>query len=175
MLYHASAQPGIRELVPQISTHGRECVYAIANRLTALLFGAPKDDFDLLMDEAEGKPVIYECYPNALKAIYRGRSCSLYAVREDGFLSGQTGWDAELVCEHRVPVAAEERIGNIYDEIMDAVQSGACVLHAYSEDADYQSFLREELSERIRCFGITEAQMDADPRFQLYFSDLLAR
>ena len=175
MLYHASERAGIRELVPRMSTHGRRYVYALSNRVTALLFGAPKDDFDILMDEAEGKPAIYECYPDALKKVYWGKSCSVYAIREDGFLSGQTGWDAELVCEHSVPVVAEERIENLFDEIIDAIQSGACAFHAYSEDADYQNFLRDELSERIRSFGITEAQMDADPRFRLYFDELLAR
>ena len=175
MLYHASQQAGIKELVPKISTHGKSYVYALNSRLTALLFGSPKDDFDILIDEADGKPVIHECYPNALKKVYSGKSCSIYEVREDGFLSGQTGWDSELVCERSVPVAAEERIKNIYDEIVDAVQSGACIFHAYSKDAGYQDFLRDELSERIRSFGITEAQMNADPRFKLYFDELLAR
>ena len=174
MLYHASAQPGIRELVPQMSTHGREYVYAIKNRLTALLFGAPKDDFDILVDEVAGKTVIHECYPNALKEIYAGKSCSLYEVSADGFLAGQTGWDSELVCDHRVSVAAEDRIENLYEEILRAVQNGACVLHTYSRDAEYQDFLRDELSERIRSFRITDAQMNADPRFKLYFSELLA-
>ena len=175
MLYHASEQAGIRELIPQISTHGKRYVYAMNSRLTALLFGAPKDDFDILVDEAEGKPVIHECYPDALQKVYRGKSCSLYEVREDGFLSGQTGWDSELVCEHSVPVAAEERIENIYDEIADAIQSGACAFHAHSKDAGYQDFLREELSERIRDFGLTDAQMNADPRFKLYFHELLEK
>ena len=175
MLYHASQRAGITELVPQISTHGKGYVYALNNRLTALLFGAPKDDFDILMDESDGKPVIHECYPNALKRIYWGKSCSVYEVCEDGFLSGQTGWDSELVCAHSVPVAAEEKIENLYDEIMDAIRRGACVFHAYSEDAAYRDFLRDELSERICSFGITDAQMNADPRFKLYFDELLAR
>ena len=90
MLYHASTQTGIKELIPQSSTHGKKYVYALRNRLTAILFGAPKDDFDLLLDEDGGKPVIYECYPNALKHVYWGKSCSVYSVREEGFLSGQT-------------------------------------------------------------------------------------
>ena len=173
MLYHASKQAGLKELRPQISTHGKAYVYAINNRLTALLFGAPKDDFDILMDESNGTPVIYECYPDALKSVYWGKSCSLYSLSEDGFLANRTGWDPELVCERAVSVVCEERIENIYEEIIRAIQAGGCIFHPYSEDTEYQDFLRDELSERIKQFGITEAQMQADPRFELYFNRLL--
>lgn len=39
--------------------------------VTALLFGAPKDDFDFIMDiNEEGIPEIYECYKNAFEIIY---------------------------------------------------------------------------------------------------------
>ena len=171
MIYHASKQAGLKELIPQVSTHGKKYVYAIHNRVTALLFGAPKDDFDILMDEENGKPVIYECYPKALKRIYFGKSCALYGLLEEGFLSGQTGWEPELVCEHAVPVVCEEKIGNIYEEIMASIEKGDCIFHQYSEDETYRQFLRDELSERIRAFGRTE--LNADPRFELYFRGLL--
>lgn len=175
MIYHASKQMGLKELVPQISTHGKKYVYAINNRLTAILFGAPKDDFDVLIDELNGKPVIYECYPNALKRIYFEKTCFLYALGEDGFLFNQTGWEPELICEHSVPVVTEEKIENIYEEIVASIQNGDCIFHKYSEDEAYQNFLQDELSERIKLFGITDDQMNADPRFELYFKRLLAR
>lgn len=173
MLYHASKQAGLKELRPQVSTHGKAYVYAIKSRLTALLFGAPKDDFDILMDESNGTPVIYECYPKALKSVYGGKSCSLYGLSEDDFLTNQTGWAPELVCERVVPVVCEETIENIYEELIGAIQAGDCIFHPCSEDAQYQEFLRDELSERIREFGLTDAQMQADPRFELYFNRLL--
>lgn len=110
MLFHASKQSEIKELVPQISMHGRKYVYAVNHRLTAILFGAPKDDFDLLLDEADGKPIIFECYPNALRKIYFGKTCYLYTLHEEGFLPNQTGWDAEWVCEHTVPVVSEKKL-----------------------------------------------------------------
>lgn len=49
-----------------------------------ICFGAPKDDFDLLMDEVDGIPVLYECYPGAFQRIYAGKNCSLYEVSEEG-------------------------------------------------------------------------------------------
>ncbi len=175
MLYHASQQSGIKELVPQTSTHGKKYVYAINNRLTAILFGAPKDDFDILLDEVDGKPVIFECYPNALRKIYFEKNCYLYVLNEEGFFSNQTGWKPELVCEHSVPVVSEEKIENIYNVIIASIHTGDCIFHEYSTDDEYQAFLKDELSERVRHLGITDEQMDTDPRFELYFNSLVER
>ena len=173
MLYHASKQAGLKELIPNISTHGKKYVYAINSRLTAILFGAPKDDFDIIIDEADGKTIIYECYPNALYKVYFEKSCSLYEVCDDGFLANQTGWEPELVCEHSVTVENEIIIQNIYDEILKSVQNGDCTLFKYSDDEKYINFLRDELSERIVHYGITKEQMQNDQRFILYHNKLL--
>lgn len=173
MLYHASKTPGLKALLPSPSTHGKAYVYAIRERLTALLFGAPKDDFDLLMDEENGRPVVWECWPGALQKIYGGRQCSLYTVAEDGFLAGQTGWDPELVCETPVPVLKEEEIPDLYACLLRTRDAGECVLHFYSEDAAYQAFLREEIGERVADFGLTRQQMEADERFVRWFLPLL--
>lgn len=156
MLYHASNIANLKILKPAVSTHGEAYVYAIKSRLTAMLFGAPKDDFDLLIDEVNGIPVVYECYPDALKKIYGGRACSIYHVSEEGFLEGKTGWDAELVNPMPVEVVLEEKIEDIYKSIIDAAEKKLCVINYYSENREYQDFLREELQERISAFGITE-------------------
>ena len=60
MLYHVSPVAGLKTLQPRVSTHGKEYVYAIDNMVTALLFGAKKDDFDfLLYTDEKGTPIIY--------------------------------------------------------------------------------------------------------------------
>ena len=92
---------------------------------------------------------------------------------EKGFLFNQTGWAPELVCEHTVPVVCEEKIEDIYEEIMISIEKGDGIFHKYSEDEAYQQFLRDELSERIKDFSL--ADLKADPRFELYFHSLLAR
>ena len=164
MLYHASKEKGLTFLEPHISTHSRPYVYAIRNKTTAVLFGAPKDDFDLLTDEIDGIPHLYECYSNAVETIYRGKSCSLYSVSEEGFISGVTGWEPELVCENKVPVIREERMSDIFSYLSNAAAQGKCVIHRYSDEQQYRSMLREELSERIRCFGLSEEDIKKDPR-----------
>lgn len=104
MLYHVSSTSGIKILEPRVSSHGKAYVYAIDNLVMALLFGAKHDDFDFLLTEEEGKPTVYECYPNAFEKVYVGKSCAVYELKEDGFLSGMTSWEPELVCENKVEV-----------------------------------------------------------------------
>lgn len=172
MLYHASRTPGLAVLEPRVSTHGKPYVYAVDSAVTALLFGAPKDDFDLLTDAQNGVPVVWECRPNALRAVYAGKRCSLYTVAEDGFLAGQTGWAPERVCETPVRVASEERVPDLYDWIDAARRRGACVLHRFRADAEYHAFLLGEFRERIAAFGLTERAVRADARLAPFWDEL---
>lgn len=173
MLYHASITRGIKTLEPHVSTHGKAYVYAIRNQVTAICFGVPEDDFDLLMDERDGKTVLYECYPDALKRVYSGKSCSLYTVKEDGFLQGRTGWDEELVSENSVDVLQEQIIPDIYKYLVYAATKGDCIINLFSNDEKHTSMLREELSERIKIFGLSKEQMNNDWRFQKFLSKTL--
>ena len=92
MLYHVSHTRGITVLEPRVSSHGKPYVYAIENLVTGLLFGVKKDDFDfLLYTDDKGTPVLCECYPDAFQKKYEGQSCSVYEVKENGFLRGVTG------------------------------------------------------------------------------------
>lgn len=174
-LYHASNTPGIKRLEPHISSHGVPYVYAIKDRLTALLFGAPKDDFDLLVITDDGVTEVYECYPGAFEKTYKGKSCSLYEVDGTGFLSGVTSWDAEYVSESAAPVLFEDHIPDIYAELVSYAECGEIVIHRFSRDAEYLSLIKDELTSRIRDFGYTEERMDADPRFKLYLNEITGR
>jgi len=169
MLFHASKERGLKVLEPHISTHGKAYVYAINSKITALCFGAPKDDFDLLMDEICGITHLYECYPDATEKIYKNKSCSLYEVDNAGFESGKTGWDAEYVCEKAVSVQKEDYIEDIYSVLLDAQNAGGCVIHRYSEESEYQKMLKEELGERIKLFGLDELKIENDPRLKRVF------
>ncbi len=119
MLYHVSPLSGLKTLQPRQSSHFKTYVYAVDNLVTGLLFGASKDDFDLLLcsDEKE-TPIAYECCPNALETIYKGKGCSVYALSEQGFQQGMTGWAPEYVCEEAIPVQSESIVADIYDKII---------------------------------------------------------
>lgn len=168
MLYHGSKEQGLRYLKPRVSTHGKPYVYAINNKITAACFGAPHDDFDFLMDEIDAVPHLYECYPDSIEKVYEGKSCYIYEVSEEGFAAGKTGWSAELVCEHEVPVVNEEYVEDLYLRLKQAEQQGECIIHYYSEEAGYQNMLKEQLGARIKAFKLTEEQIQNDPRLKAF-------
>lgn len=173
MLYHASKVQGLSVLIPHKSTGRKAYVYAINNKISALCFGAAKDDFDLLMDEADGITILKECYPHALEKVYSGKPCSLYAVNDDLFVSGATGWDAEFVSENPVEVISEEMVPDILACLLQAAEQGKCIIQRYTEDEAYQSMLRDEIKERIAAFNLTEDQIRQDYRFERYFRAFL--
>lgn len=173
MLYHASQMTGLKELIPQVSTHGKPYVYAIRSRMMAMLFGTQKDDFDLLVDAENGKAILYECYPDAVKKVYSGKSCSIYSVEETGFQEGLTGWDEELVCPTSVAIVSEETVKDIHEQLMLAVEEGNCEIHFYERSEKYLSFLRDELQERVDTFGISREYREHDSRFVQYHNVLL--
>ena len=91
MLYHVSPKTGLKTIQPHVSTHKKAYVYAIENMVTGILFGAKQDDFDFIISTDESDtPIIYECYPDAFKKIYQGKSRSVYLVDEKDFQRGLT-------------------------------------------------------------------------------------
>ncbi len=172
-MYHVSPVKGIEELKPSISSHGKAYVYAIDILTVALLFGAKKDDFDLLLDVDDGKAVVWECYPDAFKKIYDNKSCSVYTVDERYFKNGQTSWEHEYVCERSVPVLSEKRISNLYLELKNEMEKGNLILNYYSENEAYQKFLKDELKSRMIDFNLIDYFKNDDPRGKLYFQNIL--
>lgn len=162
MLYHVSPTPGLTVLEPRISTHGQSWVYAVADRPTALLFGAKQDDFDFCIDTEDGHPVVWECYPGALESCYGGKTCSVYEVAEAGFLSGQTGWDAELVNPAPVPVLQETRVSNLLEALEQAEREGQMTVHRYEDTPEYRRFVSEHVVDRLvrfDCIHTTEERL----------------
>lgn len=173
MLYHVSPIPGLTVLQPQISSHGKAYVYAVEQLATGLLFGAPKDDFDFLMDcDEDGTPVVYECYPNALEEKYCGKRCSVYEVNEDGFQRGITGWEPELVCETSVPVQREVQIADLYVRLLQEQEQGQLILYRYNDTPDYRRLISGHIVDRLIRFNVLEYQ-DTDRRFQTYYAKII--
>ena len=174
MLYHVSPVHGIKVLEPRVSTHGKAYVYAIENSVTALLFGAPKDDFDFMMDEEDGIPVVYECYPGALEVRYKGKNCSVYEVEETGFLRSVTGWEPELVCESAVPVIRETVVTDLYGMLADEADNGNLKLHRYREEMEYKQLIEDHITDRlIRFRSLEHDYINTDMRFKKYYSGLV--
>lgn len=173
MLYHVSQQSGLHLLKPRVSSHGKPYVYAVDNLTMGLVFGARHDDFDfLLSDDAEGRPVLYECYPEAFTQVYGGKSCSVYTVSETGFARGVTGWAPELVCEREVPVQQEWRIERLDKRLLQEASSGRLIIHRYAHTNTYKKRIAEHIVDRLIRFDALE-RLDTDPRFQTHYQKLV--
>lgn len=175
MLYHASRTAGLKTLQPHVSTHKKAYVYGICDPATALLFGAGADDFDLIIQtDEEDIPAVFECYPNALEAVYSGRSCSLYEVDERGFERAMTSWTPELVCEGAVDVQSETVIDDIYTKLLEYEQRGLVELIRYERNDEYRRQIATHIVDRIIRFGVKlEDCLEQDERFSLYYKNIV--
>lgn len=170
-LYHASKITGLTKLFPRVSSHQTEYVYAIENPVTALLFGAPKDDFDFLLDEENGITTVYECYYNAFENIYKNQNCSLYKVDSSLFKKGKTGWEPEWVSEQPAVVLQEIKINNLYEELQKAQTQNQLIIHKFSEQDSYKAMISQHVVDRLIRFNLLE-NAEQDPRFQKQFYKL---
>lgn len=171
MLYHVSSTAGIKILEPRVSSHQKAYVYAIDNLVTALLFGARQDDFDFLIDEKGGKPIIYECYPNAFETVYTGKDCSVYEIAEAGFLRGVTSWEPELVCEHAVEVLREVKVTDLYERLLEEEKQGNLQINRYQDTMEYKKIISEHIVDRMIRFDALE-HLETDARFQKYYKKI---
>lgn len=153
MLYHASDTPNLTVLEPRASTHGTPYVYALESFAQTLVFGVHHDDFDFNISTVDGKLVVSECYPGALERVYKGKNCSVYAVADDGFERGRTGWNSELVCPREVKVVSETRI----DDLLTALRENDEIeLVEYRDEPEYKRFVANHVVDRMIRFGVLD-------------------
>lgn len=160
MLYHISKTAGLIILKPQVSTHKKPYVYAIENVVTGLLFGAPHDDFDFIIREEKGIPIIMECYPGAFPSVFQGKSCSIYEISEEGFLRGMTSWSPELVNENEVAVAREIPVDDLYLRLLDEESGGNLIIRRYEDTQAYKHLVSEHIVDRLIRFDAVSTESE---------------
>lgn len=175
MLYHVSQKTGLKILQPHLSTHKKAYVYAIENIVTGMLFGTKQDDFDFMIStDDKNIPVLYECYPNAFENIYKGKSCSVYLVNDEGFQRGMTSWEPELVCESEVEVIEEIFIKDLYQRLLEEEQGGNLIIYRYEFCDEYRKRISSHIVDRLIRFEIDlDKCTEQDQRFSLYYKDLI--
>lgn len=174
IVYHVSDTSGIRVLQPRVSTHKKPYVYAIDNLVTGLLFGVRKDDFDFLITtDQEDRPVVYECYPDAFRQKYEGRSCSIYELSEEGFVRGATSWTPELVSERETPVLRETAVTDLYSRLLEEEKQGNLVLQRYQDTSEYKKMIVIPIVDRLIRFDVLDGDWERDSRFATYYRPLI--
>ena len=175
MLYHVSPVAGLKILQPRVSTHGKAYVYAVENMVAGLLFGVRHDDFDFIISNNEkGTPILYECYPDALKSVYQGKNCSVYYINDDGFQRNKTSWDVELVCENEVQVIDERIIDDLYNRLLDEEKHGNLIIHRYEYCPEYRKRISNQIVDRLIRWEIDlESIIRRDNRFSTYYKEIV--
>lgn len=175
MLYHVSVNAGLKTLRPHESSHKKAYVYATENLAAGLLFGARQDDFDLCISTDEnGLTEVYECYPDALKTVYRGKGCSVYTVDEEGFRRGLTSWDGEFVCDREVKVQGETAVTDLYERLLEEETAGNIALHRYAFNDAYRGRIAAHVVDRLIRFDVDLKNCaKRDDRFSTYYKGIV--
>lgn len=175
MLYHVSPNAGLKTLYPRVSSHKKAYVYAIENFVTGLLFGVKMDDFDLnISTDENGFPTVYECYPDAFKSIYQGKSCSVYVVDDEGFQRGLTSWSEELVCDKEVAVQEEIVIVDLYERLIREESLGNIKICRYEFNNDYRKKIAEHVIDRLIRFDVDLQEcLKQDSRFSTHYRGII--
>lgn len=175
MLYHVSPIAGLKTLCPHVSSHQKAYVYATENLVTGLLFGVKMDDFDLdISTDENGLLTVYECYPDAFKNIYQGKSCSVYMVDDEGFKRGLTSWSEELVCDTEVTVREEIMVADLYERLLKEESLGNIKICRYEFRNDYRKKISEHVVDRIIRFDIDLHDcVKQDSRFATYYKGII--
>ena len=125
MVYHASAQSGLRVIRPHVSTHGQSYVYACPDPdMAAAFLSGHGGDLTCQVGRCRGLPYIVERYKGAWEERYRGRGGSLYTLPAGTFISLATMWEEEVVSTEAVPVREETRVPDVEAFLLDLANRG---------------------------------------------------
>lgn len=127
IVYHGSTQHGLQIIQPRISAHGHPYVYAVRNRVFAMLFLGKWNDFILtLTTENHHKVEITERYSHAFEDVYRKQSGTIYTLDSAQFIyldgspvnQSDTKYNTEVVSTNPQIVQSEHYIPDIYHALM---------------------------------------------------------
>ena len=184
-LYHGSFTPGITELKPLSTLHGkmdRSVIYLSGNMPYALFY---------IWDSAHNKTrkkyvncrlkdnlVIHEeQFPDQLKTFYQGVSGYIYEVESNIFVEKTPNREHMYFCRQPIPVSNCRFISDVYDEILRCERAGKIRVIRYPEMPEEQlKLLHDHIVESIRM-----SKLHSDPNseqaqfYAAYFPTLWER
>ena len=114
----------------------KKWVYGALSKSIALIFISNKGSdlyYHLSGNGTKENPIVLvERKENMFKEIF-DMSGSLYTLNAKNFVSGKTGWSAEVVSEFDEPVLNEEQIDNVLKEIIQLASKKELVLYFYPD------------------------------------------
>ena len=168
-VYHGSIHQGLKIIKRNKSTHDKPWVYATLSKAISTIFISHKGSdlyYYLSGDGKENNPVILvERKENMFKNIFNV-SGSLYTLNGKNFISGKTGWSAEVVSESDENVLHEEHIDNVFEKLKELNDKGELKLYLYP---NRPSFLPKDNSDLIpKVIKWKNRRINIDQFFKLY-------
>ena len=168
-VYHGSTHQGLKIIKKNKSTHGNSWVYATISKTISTIFISNKGSdlyYYLSGDGTENNPVILvERKENMFKDIFNV-SGSIYTLSSKNFISGKTGWSAEVVSDSDENVIHEEHIDNVFEKLKELNDLGELKLYIYP---NRPSFLPKDNSDLIpKVIRWKNRGINIDQLFELY-------
>ena len=138
-VYHSSQVQGLKVINPSQSTHEGSWVYATWDIvMSAAFLGTRGGDLTCSVgrDTESGKPYICERFEGAFALRYEGIQGSVYVLPSDGFVSGKTPWEEEVVCSEPVVPLREIRVENAQGFLLGLVVEGKLIVKFYPDKID---------------------------------------
>lgn len=150
VVYHASAQSGLKRLEPRKSTHRQPWVYATVElAMSAVFLSSEGGDLSCSTGLSNGEIYIYERWPGAFDARYKGRTGSIYELPGDTFEGGRTSFKAEVISEVEVPILREIEIEDTKSHLMSLRDNGQIRIFMNDERPSWIPDDDQDLVDRI--------------------------
>jgi len=159
-VYHSSIIENLKTLIPNISTHNENWIYATTTiEMSAVFLSGKGGDLTCQVgrDHLTKKVFICERFKNAFNYRYNKSSGSIYFLPSDKFIEGRTGWDEEVVCNEEVEIIKEIRVSNIKSYLLNLIEEKKIILVRFPDKIGQIPIDDEDLVYRgiiwIRQFG----------------------
>lgn len=154
--YHCSPIGGLTKLEPRKpeSFDKPAAVYMTTSLPMALMYGVR--NFEYTYGYTKDGQIYYEEYfPNALEALYSGKSASLYECAPDCVAA--TKIPNEVVTDLPVKVIRETVIPDVHEALLEQEKIGALVIRRYEDLTDKMlAWIREAEASEIRKRNLLE-------------------
>lgn len=167
-VYHGSHTPNLKIIKPHKSTHQQDFIYASYSKAVATIFLSPKHSdlyYFLKGNGKDSKIILVERKKGMFKDIFNV-SGSIYTLNNTDFLENMTGWSAEVVSRKEEEVIKEEKITNVYEELLELNRLGELELYLYPNRPSYVPLDNSDLIPKV--INWSKKGFNIEKFFELY-------
>lgn len=169
-IYHGSRTSGLKIIKKHISTHQKECVYAVDSEVIAMLFCHNENchgDYDINISIQNGIPTLVERWPGILEKIYRSNA-SLYKLDSKNFNHYDYLWQPEVISFFDEPVLEEIPVPDVLEKLRTYQKEGRLVIYDYPSRPAGIPLDNSDLIERAEKFEKMGIKGAKEELFKLY-------